>query len=105
MSESKILKPFVITVEFTAVVMAEDYSHARDVARLHKRDICSDTDGTYSPAVEIGNEQQLRLHVWDGLCLPYGGDGNQRMHQILAAIEALPMRDTKTLDMFADQKS
>ncbi|BAO88956.1 hypothetical protein [Caballeronia cordobensis] len=102
---SKILKPFAVKIELTAVVMAEDAAHAIYVAKCHKHDVASDDEGHFLPGIEITSEEQLDLYGWDGMCLPYGGDGHQRLRDILAALEALPDRDTKTIDMFEEQKS
>ncbi len=99
MSE-KILKPYLVTLESTAVVMAEDETHAYDVARMQKRDICSDGDMSIFVGSQATTEADLTVNGWDGMCVPYGGDGNTRLKDIFAALDALPTRDTKTVDMF-----
>lgn len=105
MSTDKPLKPYVVTIEFTAIVMAKGELHAIEVANSHKHDICSDEDGDFSSGHEITSEDALSAYGWDGMCLPYGGDGRTRLKDIIAALEALPARDTKTIDMFQEQQS
>lgn len=102
---STILKPYFVTLEVTAVVMAEDADHAYDVARLERCDICSDVDMSIFVGSEITSEAELSAHDWHGDELPYGGDGRSRLRDILAALAALQDRDTKTLDMFAESAS
>jgi hypothetical protein len=48
-------------------------------------------------------EADLKRYKWDGQCIPYGGDGNTRLSDILAALEPEPERDTRTIDMFQEQ--
>lgn len=97
---SAILKPYFVTLETTAVVMAEDSDHAYDVARLERRDICSDADMTILVGSEVTSEAELSVHDWSGDALPYGGDGRSNLRDVLAALDALKDRDTKTIDMF-----
>lgn len=100
-----ILKPYFVTLEVTAVVMAEDADHAYDVARMERRDICSDVDTSIFVGSQVTSEAELLAHGWNGDELPYGGDGRSRLRDILAALEALQERDTKTIDMFEGQAS
>lgn len=101
----KILKPYFVTLEVTAVVMAEDADHAYDAARSSKRDIFSDVDVSIFVGSQVTSESELSAYDWDGMCIPYGGDGRTRLKDIFAALEALPARDTKTIDMFQEQES
>jgi hypothetical protein len=100
MSE-KILKPFAVTIEYTAIVMAESEIDAYTVAHDQKRDIESDCDAEVSTGHELTREDQLSAYGWDGQCLPYGGDGETRLRDIFIEIESRPVADTKTIDMFA----
>jgi hypothetical protein len=100
---STILKPYFVTLEVTAVVMAEDADHAYDVARMERRDICSDVDMSIFVGSEVKTEADLSAQDWTGDDLPYGGDDRTKLRDILAALEALPERDTKTIDMFEGQ--
>lgn len=93
-------KPYFVTLEVTAVVMAEDADHAFNVAKLERREICSDTDMTILVGSEVTSEVDLSRHDWSGDALPYGGDGRSRLRDILAALDALKERDNKTIDMF-----
>ncbi|WP_027798295.1 hypothetical protein [Paraburkholderia dilworthii] len=100
------MKPYAITMSVTAVVMAENEQHARIVAERDKREIFGDVYGDqikYSPATEMTCEADLEKVGWDDLCIPYGGDGNTRLSDILAAVESEPERDTRTIDMFQEQ--
>lgn len=96
-----VLKPFAVEFAFTAIVMATDAEHARIVARSKKSEIVSDTpdnhiDVTTSNA--ITRVDQLSMYGYDGDCLPYGGEDDTTLADI---IEAMPPVDTKTPDMFA----
>jgi hypothetical protein len=98
------MKPYALTISITTIVMADNEQHARFVAEHEKGEIFGDAYGDqikYSPATEMTCEADLSKVNWDGFCLPYGGDGNTRLNDILASIEAEPERDTKTIDMFA----
>jgi hypothetical protein len=100
------MKPYALTISLTTVVMADNEHHARLVAEHEKREIFGDAYGnqiTYSPATQMTCETDLNKVGWDGLCLPYGGDGNTRLKDILATLEAEPERDTRTMDMFQEQ--
>lgn len=91
-------------VEFTvrAVVQADDSTHAYSVAMDERREIFSDTSiGDVDVCREIREVSHLP-DGWDVACLPYGGDGNTRIGEILAEIPSVPERDTKTIDMFAE---
>lgn len=80
------MKPYAITLSVVAVVMADDESHARQVADREKREILGDAYGKvlqFSNAVEIKSVADLAPIHWDGLCLPYGGDGNTRLSETL----------------------
>lgn len=96
----KILKPFAVTIECVGVVMAEDRHEAYKVARNEQREIMSDVDPDISVGDELKSEEQLKVYGWDGMFLPYGGDGQTRLKDIFAALDALLTRDTKTVDMF-----
>lgn len=97
----KVLKPFAVNFELSAIVMATDAEHARIVARSHKSEIIGDTsdsdiDVTTSHA--IASVGQLAQYGYYGDSLPYGGEDDTTLADI---IEAMPAIDTKTVDMFA----
>lgn len=78
------MKPFFVTLEVVAVVMAEDETHAYEVAGQKKRDIFYDAD---YPDIMVGDEIATASDMrdgWDLDCIPYGGDGNTRIGEYLA---------------------
>jgi hypothetical protein len=104
---SDVLKPFAVTFEFSAIVMAADADSARDVAHDLKGEIVgdiSDSDIDVMTIHEVPNEAKLSLYGWSGDSLPYGSDKHDQktLHDIFEAIAAAPTPDTKTIDMFAD---
>lgn len=96
-----ILKPYFVTIAYTAVVMAESELDARSVADTRAREICSDEAADITTGSEVACIADLKAHGWCGEELAYGGDGKTKLKDILAALEALPTRDTKTIDMFS----
>lgn len=91
-------------VEFTvrAVVQADDSTHAFQVAMENSSDIFRDDP---QDDFDVGRKILEASHLpsgWNVECVPYGGDGNTRIREILAEIEQAPVRDTKTIDMFAE---
>lgn len=100
------MKPFAVEVSFTMIVMAEDETDAYRAALNDASEAWSETyDQDYRVLGEIKTEADLKRHKWDGQCIPYGGDGNTRLSDILASIEPEPERDTRTIDMFEVQAS
>lgn len=98
------MKPYAIEVSFQMVVMADSADHAVEVASDHTSDAWGDLIGPdLGIAREIESEADLKHISWDGMCLPYGGDGEMRLKDILAAIADEPTVDDKTVDMFAEQ--
>lgn len=76
---------FTVKITSYAVVIADDESHAVDVAQRHAREIVGD-DG--SPGAEFIGEVRSEADLvdsWDGGCVPYGGDGNSRIGELLRA--------------------
>ena len=95
------LKPYFVELKISAVVMAESEIDALCVAESEAREICGDGELTADDATEVKSLEQLtRLdREWDGMSLPYNGDGNTRLKDLLP--EAEPFKDTKTADVFA----
>jgi hypothetical protein len=95
------MKPYAVEVSFTMVVMAEDETDAYQCARENASEAWGDT---YDPRIDVCEQMQteadLKRHRWDGQCIPYGGDGNTRLSDILSTLEPAPDRDDKTIDMF-----
>ena len=75
-------KLYRVTVEFEMVVEARDEDHAWSLASMHAPEAVPDCE----PDVRVGS-QILSIadlpEKWDSMCLPYGGDGNQRIKDII----------------------
>lgn len=71
-------------VEFTmvAVIQANDSDTASQIARDEWRDISRDDDPGVLVVDEIASLHDLP-EGWDGMCLPYGGDGDTRLKDVL----------------------
>jgi hypothetical protein len=77
------MKLYMVEVTTYAVVMARDEIHALNVADAYKRDIFGDDP---SPNIDVDRaiEKLSDLkHGWDGECIPYGGDGNTRLADLV----------------------
>jgi len=95
------VKPYAVEVSFTMIVMAEDESHAHEVAEDWADDAWrDDASKAFNVDGVVSSDADLLRHGWDGYCLPYGGDGESNLKQILASQEPEPARDDKTIDMF-----
>ena len=95
------MKPYAVEVSFTMIVMAEDENEAYTVAFDEADDAWRDTsDKDHTVLGPVRSEDDLKRHGWDGQCIPYGGDGETRISDILAELQ--PDRDDKTIDMFGD---
>ncbi len=79
----KYMKPFLVEVKTFAVVMADNAESAASKAKRDVLDIVSDDP---NPIIEV-KKSLVSLaeltHGWDGQCVPYGGDRNTRLHEIL----------------------
>lgn len=78
------MKFYRVEFTMTAIVQAEDEGDAYSVADDAWRDIRSGSD----PCISIGDEVRSLAELtdgWDGMCLPYGGDGNTRLQDLLPA--------------------
>ena len=94
------MKLFTVEVSVTAVVMAESEMDAYSVAISYLSDIISDTDPDIDVLGEVKSLDRLP-EDWDPMCLPYGGDGETRLKDLLPETE--PVRDTRTIDMFEQE--
>lgn len=73
-----------VTMETTLVVIAEDENHAWEVARENARRDFDDADE--APQIHVTGEVKSAEHLrdgWNGDCVPYGGDGNTRLRDLL----------------------
>jgi hypothetical protein len=78
------MKPYFVKYTVTAVVMAEDESHAWQVARSHRSEVFGESDcNNICVEGEVTRGEQLR-GGWDLQCIPYGGDGNTRIGELIA---------------------
>lgn len=91
------MKPFLMTFTVQAVVIANDIGHAYSVANLQQHDIFNDMDVIADSATEITSLNHLTSLDcgWDKKCIPYGGDGNTRLENLLPD-------DNKTICMFQE---
>lgn len=77
-------KPFLVEYTVYAVVMAEDDTHAHQIADSKYRDVFYDMgspDGMFVRG-EIKTQADLDGN-WDLDCIPYNGDGNTRISEYL----------------------
>jgi hypothetical protein len=97
------MKAFFVEMKITAVVMADSEQDAISVANRDAREICNDGEMSAEVVVALTHLNQLKDldDSWDGLCIPYGGDGNTRLKDLLPEDE--PVKDTKTIDMFTSK--
>lgn len=74
---------FVIESVVVTVVQADDEDHAFQLAKEACKEAANDT-GFKHTHVDREVKQISDLPAgWDGMCLPYAGDGNTRIAQIL----------------------
>lgn len=77
------MKPYMVEITTYGVVMAEDEVHAHQVADSYKREIFGDD---WNPRIEVDGavvKVEDLAHGWDGECIPYGGDGNTKLADLL----------------------
>jgi hypothetical protein len=98
------MKPYAVEVSFTMIVMAESPKHATEVAENSKHDaFYGEPNHELSAPYEIRDVCKLAGIGWDGTQVPYGGDGETTLADIIAELN--PERDTRTIDMFSQQAS
>lgn len=80
----------VIDIPLRVVIEAEDDDHAWEIARDDINEIlrCEDLRRLAQICVlkEVKSIKDLPP-IWDDRCIPYGGDGNTRIAEILGRIE------------------
>lgn len=77
------MKLYTVKITTYGVVMAEDGPHAHQVADAYKHDIFSD-DG--DPRIEVEGavaKAEDLPYGWDDKCIPYGGDGNTKLADLM----------------------
>ena len=73
-----------VTLETLIVVVADDIDHAYKIANENTRDAIDNERP--DPDVNVRGEVTSERHLhggWDGMCVPYGGDGNTRISALL----------------------
>lgn len=73
-----------VFLETQIVVVADDEDHAYQVAQENSREAI-DNDRP-APDVRVRGEVTSEKHLrdgWDGQCVPYGGDGNAKISELL----------------------
>ena len=73
-------KLYTVTVSFDYVVLADDVGDAIDVGRGYIKDALSDMS---VHDIDIDAKFGVSAYGWDGMCIPYGGDGNTRTSDYL----------------------
>jgi len=72
---------YTVKVRFDFVVIADDEASAKEKAKVYAEQAFADTPDIYiSTDVEYG----VSAKGWDGLCIPYGGDGSTTTADIKA---------------------
>jgi len=101
---SNTLKPYLVELVYTAVVMAPTELDAEIFAELNSNRIVGDSCYASTNATEVRSLAHLnRLDSgWSAGCCAYGGD-EPTLGQILPE-EDQPERDTKTADLFSSQQ-
>jgi hypothetical protein len=100
------MKPYAVEVSFTMIVMAEDESDAYEAALSDADDAWSDAyDKDYTVLQAINTEEDLKRHGWSGDDTPYGTDSHEPLRTILAELPPVVERDTRTIDMFAQEQA
>ncbi|MDO8728550.1 MAG: hypothetical protein Q7K26_01515 [bacterium] len=94
------LKPYFVELKVTAVVMADSLLQAHLVAEENSFEIVRDSELSTDAAVPIESLEHLaRLEPeWTGDCIPYGGDKNTPLKDLIPL--SSPLKDIHTMDIF-----
>ena len=77
------MKPYMVSLTTYGVVMADDEEHALFVAKGIKKEIQEEYwEAVINVCGEIKGEADY-AHGWDGECIPYGGDDETRLSQLV----------------------
>ena len=74
-----------VQLDMVMVVEAEDDDEAKQIGRENWLEAVRDADER--PTVQVTGDVTSLRHLregWDGECIPYGGDGNTRLKELLA---------------------
>jgi hypothetical protein len=91
------MKPYKLTMKTTVVVMASDARHAFQVAKENRREIELDSELEPDIAYPVGSLADLP-GKWDGECLPYGGDGETPLKNLLPPNAGINRAAKETLE-------
>lgn len=91
-------KIYAVELSMTIMVCADNPTHALIVAEENRREALSDCGLDASFADLIVSQDKLSGYGWYKEAIPYGGDGDTRLCDLLPETE--PEKDTKTIDMF-----
>lgn len=75
---------FAVELRTVAIVQALDEYNAYAVARAEQREICGDVELDIDLLGEVNSESDVVSYGWDSRCLPYGGDGETRLSELLS---------------------
>lgn len=76
------MKLYSVTAEIEYVIAVEDDEDEHDVAE----DVWTEVRWDSDPAIWVDREIKTLKQLpsgWDGMCIPYGGDGNARIQEIV----------------------
>lgn len=76
------MKYYTVTAEIEYVIACEDDEEPQWVAEDEWRNVKYESDPAIWAGREITKLSQLP-EGWDGMCIPYGGDGNTRLQDVL----------------------
>ncbi len=98
---SEIQRLYAVTMEVTAVVLATSERDAEAVFKYAQGDILSDGGADIFVDCEIKSIADLPPN-WDEDCQPYGAKASRTIVEWLDLAPPEIVRDTKTIDMFAE---
>lgn len=79
-----------VSIDVPVVIEAEDEDHVWEIARDDIREILGDVNLGRLVKTHVVREVSKAEELpkdWDDRCIPYGGDGNTRIAEILGRIE------------------
>jgi hypothetical protein len=88
-----VAKFYAVTLSTTAIVQVADDQTAQDAEQVAERErreilnVCGDLDIQVEGIV--AHQRQLSHYGWDAMYLPYGGDGNTRLQDLLPATDGV----------------
>ena len=77
------MKLWTVEIKSVAVIVADSADEAADVAAQEASEILSDD---FYPRIEVCGEVRALYDLpdgWNGQCIPYGGDGNSELFELL----------------------